>query len=280
MYSSINNVSGAYHLKLVPEQLAKTIFLVGDQNRVGEISKHFDSIEHRISNREFTTHTGFIGKHRISALSTGIGTDNIDITLNELDALINTDLETNQPLEKRTSLDLIRLGTSGTIRKEIEIDSLVVSSHGLGIDNLMHFYANNQFDSDLQTAINQQIKWPDSLSKPYIYSADSQLLSKFSDLVKGITVTAPGFYAPQGRKVRLPVSIEDLHQQLRLFEYKSHKITNFEMETSALYGLGKLMGHRCLTICTILANRATNKKSTNYKKSIDNMIDTTLKRLF
>ena len=280
MYSSINNTKGAYHLKLVAEQLATTIFLVGDQGRVSEISKHFDSVEHQVSNREFTTHTGYIGNERISALSTGIGTDNIDITLNELDALFNTDLETNIPLENKTSLNLIRLGTSGTIRKEIDIDSLVVSSHGLGIDNLMYFYANNQFDGELQTAIEEQIVWPDNLSKPYIYAADSKLLSKFSDLVQGITVTAPGFYAPQGRQVCLPVSIENLHDQLRSFNYKHHKITNFEMETSALYGLGKLMGHRCLTICTILANRATKKQSTNYKKSIDNMIDTALKNLF
>lgn len=280
MYSTINTTQGAYHLKLVAEQLARTIFLVGDQGRVHEISKYFDSIEHQVSNREFTTHTGYIGKERVSALSTGIGTDNIDITLNELDALFNTDLQTNTPFKKKSSLNLIRLGTSGTIRKEIEVDSLVVSSHGLGIDNLMYFYANNQFDSELQRAIEEQIVWPDSLSKPYIYAADKYLLEKFSNLRQGITVTAPGFYAPQGRQVCLPVSIENLHDQLRSFDYKCHKITNFEMETSALYGLGKLMGHRCLTICTILANRATNKKSTNYKKSINNMIETALGNLY
>ncbi len=276
----MNNVKGVYHLKLVPNQVAKTIFLVGDQGRVSEVSKRFDSIECTVSNREFTTHTGYIGDQRVSALSTGIGTDNIDITLNELDALFNTNLETNTPLKQTTSLNLIRLGTSGTIREEIDIDSLVVSSHGLGLDNLMHFYANNQFDSELQTALEQHLDWPSHLSTPYIYAADQQLLSSFKDFTQGITVTAAGFYAPQGREVSLPVSIKNLHQQLRSFNHNNHKVTNFEMETSALYGLGKLMGHRCLTVCTILANRATNKASTNYKQSIDHMIDTVLGKLF
>jgi uridine phosphorylase len=172
------------------------------------------------------------------------------------------------------------LGTSGTIQKDIDIDSLVVSTHGLGIDNLMHFYANNQFDDDLQKAINEQLEWPKELSVPYIYAANKQLLSKFSDLRSGITVTAPGFYAPQGRKLRLPFAIEDLHERLKSFEHKGLRITNFEMETSALYGLGKLMGHNCLTICTILANRATGGKSTDYKSAIDNMIDTVLAKLY
>lgn len=268
---SINSeIKGVYHLNLLAEHIAKDVFLVGDQGRVSEISKRFDSIEHKISNREFTTHTGYIGSKRVSALSTGIGTDNIDIVLNELDSLV----------PESESLNLIRLGTSGTIQKDIDIDSLIVSTHGLGIDNLMHFYANNQFDEDLQKAINEQLEWPKELSVPYIYAANKQLLSKFSDLRSGITVTAPGFYAPQGRKLRLPFAIEDLHERLKSFEHKGLRITNFEMETSALYGLGKLMGHNCLTICTILANRATGGKSTDYKSAIDNMIDTVLGKLY
>ncbi|MBL6873016.1 MAG: nucleoside phosphorylase [Flavobacteriales bacterium] len=270
MKSSISEIKGVYHLNLLAEHVANDIFLVGDQGRVSEISKRFDSIEYKISNREFTTHTGYIGNKRVSALSTGIGTDNIDIVLNELDSLVPKDV----------SLNLIRLGTSGTIQKDIDIHSLVVSTHGLGIDNLMHFYADNQFDEDLQIAIDKQLKWPKELSNPYIYAADNELLSKFKDLKSGITVTAPGFYAPQGRKLRLPFAIEDLHDRLKSFEHNGLRVTNFEMETSALYGLGKLMGHKCLTICTILANRATGEKSTYYKSAIDNMIDTVIAKLY
>ena len=279
MKSSVKGVKGVYHLNLLPEHISKDIFLVGDQARVSEISKHFDSIECQIANREFITHTGYIGKKRISAISTGIGTDNIDIVLNELDALVNTDLESGQEFKEKTSLNLIRLGTSGTIRKEININSIVVSSYGLGIDNLMHFYANNQFDYEVQNAIDQQLQWPTFLSKPYVYAANKDLLNKLEGFNQGITITAPGFYAPQGRQIRIPFAIEDLHQKMLNFNHNGIKITNYEMETSALYGLGKLMGHNCLTLCTILANRATNQRSTNYKSSIENLIVQALDKL-
>ena len=166
MKSNAKIIKGVYHLNLLPEHISKDVFLVGDQARVSEISKHFDSIEYQIVNREFITHTGYIGEKRISAISTGIGTDNIDIVLNELDALVNTDLESGQELKEKTSLNLVRLGTSGTIQKEININSIVVSSYGLGIDNLMHFYANNQFDYEIQTAIDQQLQWPISYLSP------------------------------------------------------------------------------------------------------------------
>lgn len=272
MKSSTNNSKGVYHLNLIPEHISNDIFLVGDQRRVSEISKHFDSFEYQITNREFVTHTGYIGKKRITVISTGIGTDNIDIVLNELDALVNMDLDSSQQLKEKTSLNLIRLGTSGTIQKEININSIVVSSYGLGIDNLMHFYANNQFDHEIQNAIDQQLQWPSFLSKPYVYAANKDLLNKFKDFTQGITITAPGFYAPQGRQMRIPFAIEDLNQRMLNFNHNGIKITNFEMETSALYGLGKLMGHNCLTLCTILVNRATNQRSTNYKSAIDNLI--------
>tara|TARA_Y100000813_G_scaffold117573_1_gene84308 strand:- start:247 stop:1089 length:843 start_codon:yes stop_codon:yes gene_type:complete len=272
MKSSTNNSKGVYHLNLIPEHISNDIFLVGDQGRVSEISKHFDSFEYQITNREFVTHTGYIGKKRITVISTGIGTDNIDIVLNELDALVNMDLDSSQQLKEKTSLNLIRLGTSGTIQKEININSIVVSSYGLGIDNLMHFYANNQFDHEIQNAIDQQLQWPSFLSKPYVYAANKDLLNKFKDFTQGITITAPGFYAPQGRQMRIPFAIEDLNQRMLNFNHNGIKITNFEMETSALYGLGKLMGHNCLTLCTILANRVTNQRSTNYKSAIDNLI--------
>lgn len=279
MKSNAKNIKGVYHLNLLPEHISKDIFLVGDQGRVSEISKHFDSVEYKITNREFVTHTGYIGEKRISAISTGIGTDNIDIVLNELDALVNMDLESGQELKEKTSLNLVRLGTSGTIQKEININSIVVSSYGLGIDNLMHFYANNQFNHEIQNAIDQQLQWPTSLSKPYVYAANKDLLSKFEGFTQGITITAPGFYAPQGRQMRIPFAIEDLHQRMLNFNHNGIKITNFEMETSALYGLGKLMGHNCLTLCTVLANRATNQRSTNYKSAIDNLIVQTLDKL-
>ncbi len=279
MKSNHKDSKRVYHLKLVPQHISNDIFLVGDQGRVSEISKHFDSIEYQITNREFVTHTGYIGEKRISAISTGIGTDNIDIVLNELDALVNTDLDSGQELKEKTSLNLVRLGTSGTIQKEININSIVVSSYGLGIDNLMYFYANNQFDHEIQNAIDQQLKWPSSLSKPYVYAANKDLLNKFEGFNKGITITAPGFYAPQGRQIRIPFAIEDLHQRLLKFNHNGIKITNFEMETSAFYGLGKLMGHNCLTLCTILANRATKQRSTNYKSAIDNLIIQALDKL-
>ena len=272
MKSITNNSKGVYHLNLIPEHISNDIFLVGAQGRVSEISKHFDSFEYQITNREFVTHTGYIGKKRITVISTGIGTDNIDIVLNELDALVNMDLDSSQELKEKTSLNLIRLGTSGTIQKEININSIVVSSYGLGIDNLMHFYANNQFDHEIQNAIDQQLQWPSFLSKPYVYAANKDLLNKFKDFTQGITITAPGFYAPQGRQMRIPFAIEDLNQRMLNFNHNGIKITNFEMETSALYGLGKLMGHNCLTLCTILANRVTNQRSTNYKSAIDNLI--------
>ena len=232
------NENKVYHLNIYKEQLSKNIFLVGDQNRVSEISKHFDRIEYKISNREFVTHTGYIGKKRMSIISTGIGTDNIDIVLNELDALVNTDLKSGEELIDKTSLNIVRLGTSGTVRREINVDSIVVSSYALGIDNLMYFYSNNQFDHEIQNAINKQLQWPDFLSKPYVYSANKFLLNKFKDLVQGITITAPGFYAPQGRHIRIPCAIKELQKKLLCFNHNGIKITNFEMETSALYGLG------------------------------------------
>ena len=280
MKLNAKDTKGVYHLNLLPEHISNDIFLVGDQRRVSEISKHFDRIEYQINNREFVTHTGYIGKKRISVISTGIGTDNIDIVINELDALVNTDLESGQELKEKTNLNLVRLGTSGSIQKEININSIVVSSYALGIDNLMHFYANNQFEEEIQDAINHQLDWPTFLSKPYVYAANKNLLNIFKDFNQGITITAPGFYAPQGRQIRIPCAIEDLHQKMINFNHKGIKITNFEMEASALYGLGKLMGHNCLTLCTILANRITNQRSSNYKSAIDNLIFQALDKLF
>lgn len=275
----LNDDNSIYHLKLKPEHIAKTIYIVGDQNRVFEVSKYFDSIEHKVSNREFVTHTGYIGKKRVSVLSTGIGSDNIDIVMNELDALVNIDFKSRTIKKKHTALEIIRLGTCGSIQKNIEINSLLVSSHGLGIDNLMHFYNNTNLNNSINNAIKEYIKWPENLSTPYIFDADPHLLKKFNHLKKGITVTAPGFYGPQARTIRLPYAITDLKKQLTNFEYNGLKICNFEMETAALYGFGFLMKHSCLTICCVLANRFSKTYSKNPKKAIENMITTTLNKM-
>lgn len=272
----LNEDKSIYHLKLKAEEIANLIYVVGDQSRVQQVSKHFDSIELKVSNREFNTHTGYVGKKRVSVISTGIGTDNIDIVINELDALANLDLESREIKKDHKKLDFIRIGTSGAIKKNIEIDSIIASSHGLGLDNLMHFYSNNNLNNDMNRHLLNYLDWPKELSDPYIYEASKKLLDKFDNLRKGITVTAPGFYAPQGRKIRAPFSIKDLHKQLSDYKYDNFSVCNFEMETSALYGLGKLLGHNCLTICCVLANRQTKEYSKNPNETIEKTIKTVL----
>lgn len=272
----LNEDKSIYHLKLKAEEIANLIYVVGDQSRVQQVSKYFDSIELKVSNREFNTHTGYIGKKRVSVISTGIGTDNIDIVLNELDALANVDLESREIKKNHNKLDIIRIGTSGAIKKNIKIDSIIASSHGLGLDNLMHFYSDNNLNNDINQHLLDYLNWPKELSNPYIYEASKELLDNFDNLRKGITVTAPGFYAPQGRKIRAPFSISDLHEQLINYKYDNFSVCNFEMETSALYGLGKLLGHNCLTICCVLANRQTKEYSKNPKETIENTIKTVL----
>ena len=275
----LNNDGSIYHLKLHSEQIADTILVVGDQGRVQQISKHFDRIEYKVENREFVTHTGNIGNKRLTALSTGIGTDNIDIVINELDALVNFDLENRIEKREKKVLNIIRLGTSGAVQHDIPVDCYIASTHGMGMDNLMYYYANNSFDTEMGEAFKNHANWPKDLSLPYFYKGSKILLKKFSDLRSGITATSPGFYGPQGRNIRLPFSIPDLHEQLNTFEYDNLKITNFEMETAALYGLGKLLGHQCLTICAILANRIKQQYSKDHKKTVSEMIPFVLERL-
>ncbi len=275
----LNDDGSIYHLHLYPEQIADTILVVGDQGRVQQISQYFDSIEHQVVNREFVTHTGYIGNKQLTALSTGIGTDNIDIVINELDALVNIDLESRLEKREKKALNIIRLGTSGAIHQDIPVDCYLASTHGMGMDNLMYYYTKNSFDTEMGEAFQQHANWPEELSLPYFYQSSNILLKKFSDLRSGITATAPGFYGPQGRCIRLPFSISDLHEQLNTFEHKNLKITNFEMETAALYGLGELLGHQCLTICAILANRIQQQYSKDYKKTVSEMISFVLERL-
>lgn len=275
----LNNDGSIYHLHLQPEEIASDVIIVGDQGRVTQVSQHFDRIEHRISNREFVTHTGYIGQKRLSVLSTGIGVDNIDIVLNELDALVNIDLKARHIKKEKKQLNIIRLGTSGALQEDIPVDSFLASTHGMGLDNLLHFYEGTAFDTALGKAFQQHSSWPDKLSEPYFCQGSKELLHSFKDLRSGITATAPGFYAPQGRSIRLPFAIKDLHEQLNSFKYGELKITNFEMETAALYGLGSLLDHRCLTICAIIANRIRKEYSKDYKKTVSRMIAFVLERL-
>lgn len=269
-----------YHLNLSKDEIANDIILVGDPDRVSVISNKFESIEHKIQNREFVTHTGILNGKRISVIATGIGPDNIDIVINELDALVNIDFKTRTINKKKKTLNLIRLGTSGALQKDIEVDSFLVSSFGLGLDNIAHFYESEEIiEQDMSSKYKQHANWPENLSNPYIVKASDNLLSLFPDVKKGITATAPGFYGPQGRTLRLNPYITNLHEKMESFNYKENRITNFEMETSALYYLGKSLGHNTLTICAIIANRLTKEYSKDYKKTVEKMIDLVLKRI-
>lgn len=271
----INPKGCIYHLDVHPDEIAHTVITVGDPGRVPEVSKHFDKIEHKKAHREFVTHTGYIGSKRISVVSSGIGPDNIDITLNELDALVNIDFATRLPKENLQSLNIIRLGTSGSLQEDIPVDSLVASSFGIGLDNLLHYYRfeNNADELFLLNAFTQHTHLNGNPVQPYIAEGSIRLRNYFTEgYVHGITITCPGFYAPQGRKLRLPLAFPALVDTLSTFEHGQHRITNFEMETSAIYGLGKLMGHHCLSVNTIVANRQSKTFSKDAASAVENMI--------
>ncbi len=278
----LNPDGSVYHLHLMPEDVAPTVILVGDQHRVPVISKYFDKIEIKKSGREFVTHTGWLNGKRITALSTGIGTDNIDIVINELDAAVNIDLEKKTQKQEHTSLDLIRLGTSGALQVGIEVDRMVASEYGLGFDGLLNFYSYNEtiLEKEMSEAFMQHTLWSPRLPYPYIVKASGQLLHKLSfDMTKGITATANGFYGPQGRQLRIPLAFPELNERIESFRFQNHCITNFEMETSALYALGRILGHNTLTICDIIANRVTKQFSKDYKASVERMIQVVLERI-
>ena len=278
----LNPDGSIYHLKLRPEQLAKNIILVGDPGRVEVISQKFDRIEHKTQNREIITHTGYLNNKKLSVLSTGMGTDNIDIIINELDALVNIDLETREIKPELTPLNLIRLGTSGAIQPEIPLNSFIVSSHAIGIDGLLNFYSTHHpaFDRHMAEAFERHTEWPAKLASPYAVKASETLLKTVGDgLMKGITATAPGFYAPQGRKLRLEPGIPNLNQRLETFNYEGLKISNFEMETSALYGLSALLGHNALTVCVAIANRHRKEYNKDYKLHVESLVKLVLERI-
>lgn len=277
----LNADGSVYHLCLQPEQLADKIILVGDPGRVPAVSACFDEVECRVQNRELVTHTGRLNGCRISVLSTGMGTDNIDIVLTELDALANVDLRNRMPGTTHKSLEIIRIGTSGSLRHEYPVDAFCAATHGLGLDGLMNYYAVDDavFDRELERAIRDHVDWPERLAAPYVVPCSAELLERIAyDMLQGITATAPGFFGPQGRTVRLANTVPHQNDRLATFDDGRHKIANLEMETAALYGLGRSLGHKTLTVCLLIANRADKTFSEDYHPRMDALIKTVLQR--
>ncbi|MDA9120909.1 nucleoside phosphorylase [Flavobacteriales bacterium] len=278
----LNQDGSIYHLNLLPENIAETIILVGDQGRVEKVSKHFDVIEFSTQKREFITHTGRIGSKRLTVLSTGIGTDNIDIVLNELDALVNIDLQKRKPKEETKSLNLIRLGTSGSLQEDLPVDSYLLSTHGIGFDGVFNYYEKSAEieDTELTDAFMLQTDWKSTFPRPYIVEGSESLFNLLKDGTEhGMTATANGFYGPQGRQLRLKPTIPDLNERLSKFSYNGQRITNFEMETSALFGIGKALGHECATVCAIIANRYRKEYSKNHDLTIEQLISFVVQRV-
>ena len=272
-----------YHLNLTPDQIADTIIIVGDPGRVKKISSNFDSIRFEGQNREILTHTGRIGQNDITVMSTGMGPDNIDIVLNELDALANIDLHNKVAKTEHRKLRIIRLGTSGAVQEDIPVDTYVMSKFGLGIDGLMNFYKDDAgiLEEDMNNALIEHTNWPKELAKPYIVKASDKLADAIGfDMHQGITATAPGFYGPQGRHLRMNLKYPDFIERLESFTYNDERILNFEMETSALYALGRSLGHETLTICAVIANRIIEQYSTDYHIAVDKLIKILLERIF
>jgi uridine phosphorylase len=281
----ITSRGSIYHLDVKPEEIANTIITVGDPARVSEVSKYFDSIEFKLHHREFVTHTGFIGDKRVSCVSTGIGTDNIDIVLTELDALVNIDFATREIKPKHTPLSIIRIGTSGSLQNDIPVDSIVASESVFGMDNLMMYYKIDNDNKELLDQFKHQILHH-PLFNAYQFNADEKLINDFTEgMNKGITVTCSGFYGPQGRKLRGNLRDHDLIDNLTKFSYqspitkKNYRITNFEMETSGIYGMSRMLGHKALSLSAIVANRVSKQFSTDANKVIDNLIQMVLSRI-
>lgn len=271
-----------YHLDLLPEEVADTIITVGDPDRVKAVSMYFDRLEVARQHREFVTHTGHIGKKRLSVISTGIGTDNIDIVLTELDALFNIDLQSRQVKSNLTTLKIIRVGTSGALQPDTAIDSIVSSGFAIGMDNLLNFYQleNTPFEKELLFAFLNHVQENHIAFLPYIAGGSDSLLSDFSAIsARGITITCPGFYGPQGRILRAAPAFPQLINQLSTFSMPGQRITNFEMETAGIYGMARILGHEAISLSTIIANRIEKKFSRNPNKSVDKLIKLTLEKL-
>jgi uridine phosphorylase len=278
----LNPNGSIYHLNLKPEDIATTIITVGDPDRVKEVTKHFDNIEMAVHHREFYTTTGMFNGKRLTVTSTGIGTDNIDIVLNEMDALVNIDLETRTPKEEHEQLTFLRIGTSGTIQHDIPVDSFIVSEKAIGFDNLLYYYGNTGFlDVTFSEEFMSHTQWNTNKGIPYVVSADDDVLGMFDSpsFIRGITVTNIGFYGPQGRKLRLSLEDAELNDKMQSFRYQNGRITNLEMETSAIYGLSKLLGHRAVSLNAVIANRAKGTFSVNPRETVDQLIIKTLDSL-
>lgn len=279
----INNDGSIFHLHLKPEQLADKVILVGDPGRVSLVASHFDSIECDVENREFRTITGTYNNKRITVLSTGIGCDNIDIVVNELDALANIDFKTRNEKENLRSLTLVRIGTCGGLQPYVPAGTFIASEKSIGFDGLLNFYSgrNDVCDLAFEEAFKKHLKWNNLLGAPYVIDANKELLNKIAlnDMVKGVTIACGGFFGPQGRELRVPLANPNQNKDVMSFEYDGYKITNFEMESSALAGLSKLMGHKALTCCMVIANRVAKEVNSDYKNSIDGLIKLVLNRI-
>ena len=278
----INGDGSIFHLHVKPEQIATTIILCGDPERVSMIASHFDSIECDILSREFHTMTGMYKGKRISAVSHGIGPDNIDIVLTELDALVNVDFATRTIKPEHTTLTLVRIGTSGGLQEISPVGTYVVSKYSMGFDGVLNYYKtpDGLMDLDMEAAFCKHVSWNPRLAQPYCVKADEELVERIGfDMVKGITIAAPGFYGPQGRYVRAEPADLDLNKKIQSFEYKGDVITNFEMEGSMVAGLGKLLGHKAMTVCAIIAGRVPKNMNTDYHGSIEGLVEKVLERI-
>lgn len=279
----LNNDGTIFHLHLKPEHISEQIILVGDPDRVDTISSLFSNIEFSTQNREFKTVTGRYNNKRITLISTGIGTDNIDIVLNELDALVNIDLEKREIKKKKTSFNIIRIGTSGGLQPDLPVNSFVISQKAIGFDGMLNYYANREDVCDIpfEKAFKHFTNWNSKLPTPYVVDASKRLIEKFNsaDFKRGVTISAPGFYGPQGRQLRLPLAVPELNRRVEEFMFEDLKITNFEMECSAIYGLSKMLGHHALTVCLIIANRVSLTANENYRKEMKHLIKKVLDAL-
>ena len=279
----INTDSSVFHLHIRPEQLADKVILVGDPARVDAVASRFERIECNVSNREFHTVTGWYGDKRITVQSHGIGSDNIDIVLNELDALANIDFDTRQVKDRLRKLTLVRVGTSGGLQDNTPIGSYVAAERSIGFDGVMYFYSDTEKirDAAFEAALQDQLEWKIEGLKPYVIPADKTLSDRIcrEDILRGVTIAANGFYGPQGRRLRLPLKDEDLNRKIQAFDFNGSRITNYEMESSSLAGLAALMGHEAVTVCCIIAGRKSEKMNTSYQGSIEGLIDLVLERI-
>lgn len=276
----LNDDGSIFHLHMKPENLADKIILVGDQARVDTVATFFDSTEFSTQNREFRSVTGSYKGQRYTVLSTGIGTDNIDIVVNELDALVNIDLKRRELKEEKRALSIVRIGTSGSLQPDLPVNGFVVAQKSIGFDGMLNFYANREAVCDLpmEEALKEFTGWHSSLPTPYIVDASEILLRKFDDpdFIKGITISAPGFYAPQGRVLRLQLAMPDLNEKLEQFRFGGHSISNYEMESSAIYGLSKMLGHEALAVCLVIDNRLSGQANENYRPEMYRLIEKVL----